>query len=443
MRYLMAVVVHVASSVAMAMPYSRLLPLLLFLLHLSVASHAADLRLFHSADRHSPSPLDSALALARAADASRLAFLSSKRTSVPIASGQQALQSSAYVLRAKLGSPPQQLLLAVDTGADVAWAPCSPCASCPAAASQFLPANSSTYTPLSCSSSWCPQFKGQSCADAAPSGPCAFTQSYGGDSSFSALLVQDSLSLDSDVLPNFLFGCVNSVDGAAANLPKQGLLGLGRGTMSLLSQSGNLYQGVFSYCLPSFKSYYFSGSLRLGPVGQPKNARFTPLLKNPHRPSLYYVNLVGVKVGRVLVAVQPDSFAFDPATGAGTVVDSGTVITRFVATAYAAIRDEFRRQANASSGYTSLGAFDTCFSTDEVAVAPSVTLRLEGLDLTLPVENTLIHSSATPLACLAMASAPANVNSVVNVIASLQQQNLRVVVDTANDRLGFARELCN
>lgn len=120
----------------------------------------------------------------------------------------------------------------------------------------------------------------------------------------------------------------------------------------------NLFQGVFSYCLPSLKSYYFSGSLRLGPIGQPKTTRATPLLLNPHRPSLYYVNLTSVSVGKVTVAVPPGSFDFNPQTGAGTVVDSGTVITRFVAPAYKAISDEFRRQVNASS-YSSLGEFLT------------------------------------------------------------------------------------
>lgn len=423
---------------AMATPHSLFL---LFLLLLST-SNADDLRIFH-AQRHSPTPLDSVLSLARN-DPTRLAFLSRKVTSVPVASGQQVMQSSSYVLRAKLGSPGQLLLLALDTSADAAWTSCSPCSTCPSTSSAlFLPANSSTYSPLPCSSSWCPQFKGQSCAaDSAPS-PCTYYQPYGGDAAFTATLSQDSLTLSSDVIPNYLFGCVTAVNGSSANLPKQGLLGLGRGPMSLLAQTGPLYQGVFSYCLPSFKSYYFSGSLRLGPLGQPKNIRFTPLLKNPHRPSLYYVNLTAVRVGRFEVPVPPGSFAFDPATGAGTVVDSGTVITRFVTPVYAAIRDEFRRQVNASGGYTSLGAFDTCFSTDEVVSAPAVTLRMEGLDLVLPVENTLIHSSATPLACLAMAAAPDNVNAVVNVIASLQQQNLRVVVDAANARVGFAREVCN
>jgi hypothetical protein len=42
-----------------------------------------------------------------------------------------------------------------------------------------------------------------------------------------------------------------------------------------------------------------------------------------------------------------------------------------------------------------------------------------------------------------MAAAPNNVNSVLNVIANLQQQNLRIMFDTTNSRLGIARELCN
>uniref|UniRef100_A0A7N0V021 Peptidase A1 domain-containing protein n=1 Tax=Kalanchoe fedtschenkoi TaxID=63787 RepID=A0A7N0V021_KALFE len=270
-------------------------------------------------------------------------------------------------------------------------------------------------------------------------GECLFNQSYGGDSTFSATLSRDTLSLASDAIPNFAFGCINSVSGKS--VPPQGLLGLGRGPMSLLAQSGSLYAGVFSYCLPSFKSYYFSGSLKLGPLGQPSSIKYTPLLKNPHRPSLYYVNLTGVTIGKVLVPLPQQLLAFDPLTGAGTIIDSGTVITRFVEHVYAAIRDEFRAQVKGP--FSSLGAFDTCFAATHEDLAPAVKFHFTNLDLTLPVENTLIHSSAGSLACLAMAAAPNNVNSVVNVIANLQQQNLRIVFDVANSRLGISRELCN
>ncbi|KAG0552464.1 hypothetical protein BDA96_01G509700 [Sorghum bicolor] len=424
---------------------------ILLLLVAATAASAADLSVYHNVHPPSPSPLESIIALARADDA-RLLFLSSKAasssggvTSAPVASGQTP---PSYVVRAGLGTPVQQLLLALDTSADATWSHCAPCDTCPAG-SRFIPASSSSYASLPCASDWCPLFDGQPCPasqDAsAPLPTCAFSKPFA-DTAFQASLGSDTLRLGKDAIASYAFGCVGAVTGPTTNLPKQGLLGLGRGPMSLLSQTGSRYNGVFSYCLPSYRSYYFSGSLRLGAAGQPRNVRYTPLLTNPHRPSLYYVNVTGLSVGRALVKAPAGSFAFDPSTGAGTVIDSGTVITRWTAPVYAALRDEFRRQVAAPSGYTSLGAFDTCFNTDEVAAggAPPVTLHMGGgVDLTLPMENTLIHSSATPLACLAMAEAPQNVNSVVNVVANLQQQNVRVVVDVAGSRVGFAREPCN
>lgn len=382
-------------------------------------------------------------------DPARVTYLSSlvassKATSVPIASGQQSLNTGNYVVRAKLGTPGQLMFMVLDTSRDAAWVPCPDCAGC--SSPTFSPNASSTYASLQCSVPQCTQVRGLSCP-ATGGAACYFNQTYGGASSFSATLSQDSLSLAADTIPNYSFGCVNAVSssgsgsGSSSSLPPQGLLGLGRGPMSLLSQSGSLYSGVFSYCLPSFKSYYFSGSLRLGPVGQPKNIRTTPLLRSPHRPTLYYVNLTGVSVGRVLVPVAQELLAFDPNTGAGTIIDSGTVITRFVEPVYEAIREEFRKQVKGP--FTTIGAFDTCFQATNEDLAPAVTFHFTGLDLKLPVENTLIHSSAGSLSCLAMAAAPNNVNSVLNVVANLQQQNLRIMFDVTNSVLGIARELCN
>ncbi|KAI4307480.1 hypothetical protein L6164_030661 [Bauhinia variegata] len=355
-------------------------------------------------------------------------------SSAPIASGQ-AFNIGNYVVRATLGTPGQLMFMVLDTSSDEAWVPCSGCLGC--SATTFSPKTSITYGSLDCSVPQCSQVRGLSCT-ATGTGACSFNQSYA-DSSFSATLVQDSLKLAADVIPNYAFGCISAISGGS--IPAQGLLGLGRGPLSLLSQSGSLYSGVFSYCLPSFKSYYFSGSLKLGPVGQPKSIRTTPLLRNPHRPSLYYVNLTGVSVGRTLVPLPGDLLAFNPNTGAGTIIDSGTVITRFVEPVYNAIRDEFRKQVKGP--FSSLGAFDTCFIKTYETLAPTITLHFTGLDLTLPLENSLIHSSSGTLACLAMAAAPNNVNSALNVIANLQQQNLRILFDTVNNRVGIARELCN
>ncbi|OQU89572.1 hypothetical protein SORBI_3002G216801 [Sorghum bicolor] len=283
---------------------------------------------------------------------------------------ERLLQTPTYVVRARLGTLPQQLLLAVDTSNDAAWIPCAGCVGCPtSSAPPFDPAASTSYRSLPCGSPLCVQ---------APNAACP----PGGKASRHLLV-----------------------------------------------------------CLPSFKSLNFSGSgtLRLGRNGQPQRIKTTPLLANPHRSSLYYVNMTGIRVGRKVVPIPPPALAFDPATGAGTVLDSGTMFTRLVAPAYVAVRDEVRRRVGAP--VSSLGGFDTCFNTTAVAWPP-VTLLFDGMQVTLPEENVVIHSTYGTISCLAMAAAPDGVNTVLNVIASMQQQNHRVLFDVPNGRVGFARERC-
>ncbi|XP_062186532.1 aspartyl protease AED3-like [Phragmites australis] len=371
-----------------------------------------------------------------ARDASRLLYLDSLavggRAYAPIASGRQLLQTPTYVVRARLGTPPQQLLLAVDTSNDAAWIPCSGCAGCPTS-TPFNPAASTSYRLVPCGSPLCTQAPNSACP--LNSKTCGFSLTYA-DSLLQAALSQDSLAVANDVVKTYTFGCLQRATGTAA--PPQGLLGLGRGTLSFLSQTKDMYEATFSYCLPSFKSLNFSGTLRLGRKGQPQRIKTTPLLANPHRSSLYYVNMTGIRVGKKVVPIPPSALAFDPATGAGTVLDSGTMFTLLVAPAYEAVRDEVRHRVRAP--VSSLGGFDTCFNT--TVAWPPVTLLFDGMQVTLPEENVVIHSTYGTTGCLAMAAAPKGVNTVLNVIASMQQQNHRVLFDVPNRRVGFARERC-
>ncbi|KEH40928.1 aspartic proteinase nepenthesin-like protein [Medicago truncatula] len=370
----------------------------------------------------------------QAKDTTRLQFLDSlvaRKSIVPIASGRQIIQSPTYIVRAKIGTPPQTLLLAMDTSNDAAWIPCTACDGC--ASTLFAPEKSTTFKNVSCAAPECKQVPNPGCGVSS----CNFNLTYG-SSSIAANLVQDTITLATDPVPSYTFGCVSKTTGTSA--PPQGLLGLGRGPLSLLSQTQNLYQSTFSYCLPSFKSLNFSGSLRLGPVAQPKRIKYTPLLNNPRRSSLYYVNLEAISVGRKVVDIPPAALAFNPTTGAGTIFDSGTVFTRLVAPVYVAVRDEFRRRVGPKLTVTSLGGFDTCYNVP--IVVPTITFIFTGMNVTLPQDNILIHSTAGSTTCLAMAGAPDNVNSVLNVIANMQQQNHRVLYDVPNSRVGVARELC-
>ncbi|CAI8607460.1 unnamed protein product [Vicia faba] len=406
-----------------------------------IQDHGSTLKVFHVFSQCSPfkpsKPMsweESVLQL-QAKDQTRMQYLSSLvagRSVVPVASARQIIQSPTYIVKAKIGTPPQTLLLALDTSNDAAWVPCTGCLGC-STSKPFAPAKSTTFKNVGCGSTQCRQVPNPTCGGSA----CAFNFTYG-SSTIAASVVQDTLTLATDPIPSYTFGCVQKTTGSSA--PPQGLLGLGRGPLSLLAQTQNLYQSTFSYCLPSFKSVNFSGSLRLGPVAQPKRIRFTPLLRNPRRSSLYYVNLVAIKVGRRIVDIPPTALAFNPTTGAGTIFDSGTVFTRLVEPVYTAVRNEFRRRVGPKLIVTTLGGFDTCYNVP--IVAPNITFMFSGLNVTLPPDNTLIHSTAGSTTCLAMAAAPDNVNSVLNVIANMQQQNHRVLFDVPNSRLGVAREVC-
>ena len=116
--------------------------------------------------------------------------------------------------------------------------------------------------------------------------------------------------------------------------------------------------------------------------------------------------------------------------------------TRLAKSVYEAVRDEFRRRVKPRNAVvTSLGGFDTCYS-GQVTV-PAITFMFKGVNMTMPADNLMLHSTAGSTSCLAIAVAPENVNSVVNVIASMQQQNHRVLIDVPNGRIGLARELCS
>ncbi|KAD3068910.1 hypothetical protein E3N88_36790 [Mikania micrantha] len=367
----------------------------------------------------------------QADDKTRLVYLTSLvagRSFVPIGSGRQIIQSPTYIVKANIGTPAQSLLMALDTSTDMALVPCAGCIGCSSVT--YDTTKSVSFSSLACGADQCKQVQSSSCTGTA----CSLNITYGG-STIAANLAQDNLTLATDSIVGYPFSCIEKVAGGS--FPPQGVLGLGRGPLSFVSQSKSLYTSTFSYCLPSFKSSNFSGTLRLGLNGQPKNIKYTPLLVNPRRTSLYYVNLIGIRVGSKIVDIPPSALAFNPNTGGGTIIDSGTVFTRLVDGAYTAVRDEFRRRMG-KAVVSSLGGFDTCYTVPIGKQVPTMTFMFPGLNMSMPQDNFLIHSSSGTTTCLAMSASPA-----LNVIANMQQQNHRVLFDIPNSRLGISREICS
>lgn len=366
---------------------------------------------------------------------SRLSKLEDANAKVPVSSG-----SGEYIIQVDFGTPKQSIYALIDTGSDVAWIPCKQCKGCHSSATPpFDPAMSSSYKSLACDSQACQQGNRSqelfSCGKNLKS--CEFEIVYGDGTLVNGSLASDVLTLGSQYLPNFSFGCTEFLREYTYSSP--GMIGLGGGPLSLLNQpSADLFGGTFSYCLRSLESSASSGSgsLVLGKeaaISTP-GLKFSTLLKDPSYPTYYYVNLVGISVGDTAISVPATNIA----SGVGTIIDSGTMITRLVASAYTALRDAFRRQIPTMQA-TSDHGFDTCYDMSSSSVnVPSITLHFDrNVDLVLPNENILLKR-ASGLMCLAFLST----SDSVSIIGNVQQQNWRIVFDVPNSQVGFAQEQC-
>ncbi|KAL0429168.1 UNVERIFIED_CONTAM: Aspartyl protease AED3 [Sesamum radiatum] len=337
-----------------------------------------------------------------------LSSLASARPIVPIAAGMTITHNPSYIVKARIGTPPQTLLMAVDTGNDASWIPCTGCVGCSAAS--FNSAKSSTFRTVPCDATQCSQVPVQ-----AAEAPCGFKLLLlrgGGGLVPSCRQTAPRQPCAGQLPAGYTFGCIQTANGTS--LPPQGLLGLGRGPLSLTSQASELYQLTFSYCLPN--------------------------LKNERRSSLYYANLSAIKVGGRVVCIPPTALAFNASTGGGTFFDSGTMFTSLVKPAYTAVRDELRRRMG-NATVSSLGGFDTCYTVP--IVVTTITFMFPDMNVTLHQDNFLIRSSYGTTSCLAMMAAPDNVDSEVNIIGSFQQQNQRIVIDELNSRVCVSRESCS
>lgn len=345
-----------------------------------------------------------------------------------------SLGTGNYVVSMGLGTPARDMTVVFDTGSDLSWVQCTPCSDCYEQKDPlFDPARSSTYSAVPCASPECQGLDSRSCSR---DKKCRYEVVYGDQSQTDGALARDTLTLtQSDVLPGFVFGCGEQDTGLFGRA--DGLVGLGREKVSLSSQAASKYGAGFSYCLPSSPSA--AGYLSLGGPA-PANARFTAMETRHDSPSFYYVRLVGVKVAGRTVRVSPIVFS-----AAGTVIDSGTVITRLPPRVYAALRSAFARSMG-RYGYKrapALSILDTCYDfTGHTTVRiPSVALVFAGGAAVGLDFSGVLYVAKVSQACLAFA--PNGDGADAGIIGNTQQKTLAVVYDVARQKIGFGANGCS
>ncbi|CAL5073703.1 unnamed protein product [Urochloa decumbens] len=358
----------------------------------------------------------------------------SKGLSLPAHSGV-SLGTGNYVVSVGLGTPRKDFAVVFDTGSDLSWVQCKPCGDCYEQQDPlFDPSQSSTYASVPCGDAHCRGLDSSTCASG---NKCRYEVVYGDQSQTDGNLVRDTLTLgssqSSDAIQGFVFGCGDDDSGLFGKA--DGLVGLGRAKVSLASQAAAKYGAGFSYCLPS--SNGAAGYLSLG-AAAPSNARFTAMVARRDTPSFYYLDLVGIKVGGRTVKVSQAVYA-----APGTVIDSGTVITRLPDTAYRAVRAAFvRAMGGRYKRAPALSILDTCydFTGHTTVQIPSVALAFAGGATVALDFSGVLYVAKVSQACLAFASNGDDTS--IGILGNTQQKTFAVVYDVANQKIGFGAKAC-
>ncbi|KAJ4978628.1 hypothetical protein NE237_009408 [Protea cynaroides] len=365
----------------------------------------------------------------------RIAPAADSAVKLPANSGQK-LGTGNFIVTIGLGKPKQDFTVVFDTGSDLTWIQCQPCVGqCYSQQDPiFNPSASSTYSNISCNSATCAQLQSatgnpQSCRTT-----CIYQIVYG-DSSYSVgYFATETLTLSSDVFPKFEFGCGQNNQGLFGSV--DGLLGLGRDPISTVSQTSQKYGKRFSYCLPSTTSS--TGFLAFGSqAGASSSARYTPLLTDSNNPSFYFLTMKGIRVGGKSLSIAQSVF-----TTSGTIIDSGTVITRLPPAAYSALRSAFRQGMSKYPSASAYSILDTCYNLagyNTVSV-PTIVLSFGGgTNLNVDVSGILVQVSSTEY-CLAFAGNSDSTD--VAILGNRQQQTFEVVYNVTGGKLGFGARAC-
>ncbi|EES02514.1 protein ASPARTIC PROTEASE IN GUARD CELL 1 [Sorghum bicolor] len=344
--------------------------------------------------------------------------------------------SGEYFSRVGIGSPARELYMVLDTGSDVTWVQCQPCADCYQQSDPvFDPSLSASYAAVSCDSPRCRDLDTAACRNA--TGACLYEVAYGDGSYTVGDFATETLTLgDSTPVTNVAIGCGHDNEGLFVGAA--GLLALGGGPLSFPSQ---ISASTFSYCLVDRDSPAAS-TLQFGADGAEADTVTAPLVRSPRTGTFYYVALSGISVGGQALSIPSSAFAMDATSGSGgVIVDSGTAVTRLQSSAYAALRDAFVRGTPSLPRTSGVSLFDTCYDlSDRTSVeVPAVSLRFEGGGaLRLPAKNYLIPVDGAGTYCLAFAPT----NAAVSIIGNVQQQGTRVSFDTAKGVVGFTPNKC-
>lgn len=353
-----------------------------------------------------------------------------------------------FLMQIGIGSPALTYNAIVDTGSDLIWTQCQPCSSCYQQPGQiYNPSKSRTFSKAPCDSTFCQALPESDCNT-----DCEYQYQYGDSSFTTGVLAFETFTLETATtrltkslpLPRLAFGCGHDNEGGGFT-QGGGLVGMGRGPLSLISQLGDKVSNKFSYCLvsiddPASKTspLLFGNTADLHGPG----IKSTPLVQSSVQPTFYYLQLQGISVHGSKLAIPEGTFDLNSDGSGGIIIDSGTTITYLENPAYGTLKRAVQQSMKLQQADGSAIGLDLCYkmpSDTSKIMVPAITFHFAGrADYDLAAENAFIADEESGLICLAMGE-----SSGLSIFGNVQQQNFHILYDLGMNKLSFVHAQCD
>ena len=346
--------------------------------------------------------------------------------------------NAQHLMKVSIGTPPVDIYGIVDTGSDIVWTQCVPCDGCYKQINpMFDPRKSSTYSDISCQSEQCRLIDPATCS---PQNLCSYTCIYADASIAQGVLAKEKVTMISTsgqtVSLDIVFGCGHNNTGTF-NDHEMGLIGLGGGSVSFVSQIGSIFgSNRFSQCLlpydtdPSIASKisFGNGSEVVG-----DGVVSTPLVAKEYK-TPYFVTLEGISVGDTYVPFNSSR----KLSKGNVLLDSGTPPTIMPFDFYDPLAAEVQRQIamDPIKDDPDVGT-QLCYRTKTNLDGPILTVHFEGANVQLMPLHTFIPLK-DGVYCFAMQESDGD----VGIYGNYAQANFLIGFDRETMKVSFKPTDC-
>ncbi|KAK6163396.1 hypothetical protein DH2020_000260 [Rehmannia glutinosa] len=346
----------------------------------------------------------------------------------------------------KTTTPYKEYFLHVDTSSPLSWLQCEGCKKCfkQQPTKPFPKTNSKSFHPILPSDKLCltKQTDGKY---------CTYKIRYDENSYTAGILAKETLFLGTN-FDNLVFGCGmeqnRMVYANNAQNKIAGVLGLGWGPLSFVTQIESISDGKFSHCFPPFKlgrHEKHKTRLRFGAdaVSSKQNRMTTKLHLIGSNP-FYYVELEGISFnGQRLNKIKEDVFRAKYTEG-GVIINSGEMFTQLAKPAYDVLETKVDYYFAKLMYKTKVGSYNRrCYMKANTTRhrVPTISFHFKGSSGARMVlkPEALFTDLYNDSICLGIY--PNDKNN-MTIIGAHQLINHWFTFDTKNSQLSFHQENC-